>query len=481
MLRHPEHYLEKLTSDSLNAILDGSLELVERTGLLIQDAQLWEEAKSRGGEGVTFGPDFRLRIKPERALELLSLAPPRWTHLARNPEKAVEFGGPNLCVAPGYGSVFMVDSFGSRRDALFADYVRLARLSQISPVIDLCSAVLVEPSDVPIYKRPEVMTAALLINSDKPIMGAVTGADGARRSFEAAEIVLGDISGQSYILGLININSPLRLDERMGGALRVYLEKGQPVVFTPGASMGVTGPATFSGNMSQSYADLIAAAALCQIMRPGHPVIVGNGGFGGNLHTGAPGYGRPENALASIVGAQVARRLRLPYRCSAAVTSSMLPDGRAAMEHAITAAGAWAGGANLALQAAGIIDSINSMSLEQFVIDLEMWGYFERLSRPIQVDEEFLALDMIARIPINYMSEPHTLKHFRREIREPFFGKPQKLEAIREVNELARERLAVMEADDPLITPVSEETLASLKKYLIGSDSSFADFVNKHF
>ena len=481
MLRHPEYYLEKLSPANLETILKGSLWLLEKTGLLVQDEELWAEVRAKAGPGVAPGDDHRLRFKPETALELAAQAPPVWRYQARKAARALDMGSPNLHVAPGYGSVFVVDVEGRRREALFEDYIRLTRLSQASPLIDLCSAISVEPSDVPVDKRAEVMTAALLLNSDKPIMGAVTGAEGAAKSFEAAEIILGDIQGRPWLLGLINVNSPLRLDERMAGALRIYLKKGQPIIFTPGATMGVTGPATVSGNMAQSYADLIGATALCQIVRPGHPVIVGNGGFGGNLHTGNPGYGRPENALAAIIGAQMARRLSLPYRCSAAVTSAMSPDGRAALEHSVTAAGAWTGGASLALQAAGILDSINSMSFEQFVIDLEIWGYFERLSRPVEVDAEHLALDLIAEAPSSYMAAPHTMKHFRQEIYEPIFGKPQKPENIRKVNDLAVERLAALEARDPEIEPVDPAAVSELKKYLIGGDSSFADFVNKYF
>lgn len=481
MLRHPEYYLEKLSPEKLEKILDGSLWLLEKTGLLIQDEQLWAEVRDRAGDGVMPGDDHRLRLKPEKAMELTAKAPAVWRHQARKASNSIDFGGPTLCVAPGYGSVFIVDAEGRRREATFEDYIRLIRLSQASPLIDLCSGILVEPSDVPVDKRAEVMTAALLLNSDKPVMGAVTGAAGAAKCFEAAEIILGDLGNKPWLLGLININSPLRLDERMAGALRVYLKKGQPVVFTPGATMGVTGPATVSGNMAQSYADLIGAAALCQIINPGHPVIVGNGGFGGNLHTGNPGYGRPENALASIIGAQMSRRLRLPYRCSAAVTSAMSPDGRAALEHSVTAMGAWTGGANLALQAVGILDSINGMSFEQFVIDLEIWGYVERLSRPVDTDAEHLALDLIAEAPSSYMAAPHTMKHFRREIYEPVFGKPQKPETIRKVNDLAAERLAKMEAEAPEVEPVDPAAVNELKKYLIGGDQSFAGFVNNYF
>jgi trimethylamine--corrinoid protein Co-methyltransferase len=163
------------------------------------------------------------------------------------------------------------------------------------------------------------------------------------------------------------------------------------------------------------------------------------------------------------------------------VTSALTPDGRASLEHSITAAGAWAGGANLALQAAGILDSINGMNLEQFVIDLEIWSYYERLGRSIEVDEDHLALELIAQQPSSHMGTQHTMKHFRREIHEPMFGKPQKPEDIREIKEMAAEQLARIEAKPQEIEPLDSATLKELKEYLIGGDDSLKSLINQHF
>ncbi|MBN2291678.1 MAG: trimethylamine methyltransferase family protein, partial [Pirellulales bacterium] len=157
----------------------------------------------------------------------------------------------------------------------------------------------------------------------------------------------------------------------------------------------------------------------CQIIRPGTPLVLGTGGFGADLRCGESGFGRPENAIGMVAGAQLVRRVKLPYRCSAMVTGSRRIDCRSGYERMMTAMQAWQSGAHLVLQGMGILDSINSMSYEQFIIDAEIWGYIRRLARPIAVDDDNLATDLIRENDGNYLAHEHTVRHMRKSIHVP--------------------------------------------------------------
>ncbi len=76
-------------------------------------------------------------------------------------------------------------------------------------------------------------------------------------------------------------------------------------------------------------------------------------------------------------------------------------------------------GAHLCLQGAGTLDCINSMSYEQFVIDVEMWGYITRLSRPPEVSPDGLAVDLVCSTPGDYLGSEHTVAHMREELFQP--------------------------------------------------------------
>jgi trimethylamine--corrinoid protein Co-methyltransferase len=282
---------------------------------------------------------------------------------------------------------------------------------------------------VPAALRPLEITRSLVERSDKPFLGSVAGAAGARESLDLARIVFGgssgtggqgspsgDFGGRAVMLGLVNINSPLRLDERMAEALLEYARAGQAVLLTPGILMGVTAPVTAVGALAQAVAELLACTALVQAVRPGSPVVIGTGGFGSDLRTGGPGFGRPENALGTVLGAELARRIGLPFRCSGMVTGSRVPDCRSGYERMMTAMAGWTAGAHVCLQGAGTLDSINSMSYEQFAIDAELWAYLKRLAARPAVDAGTLAVDVIASLPVDYLGADHTMQHLAAEM-----------------------------------------------------------------
>jgi trimethylamine--corrinoid protein Co-methyltransferase len=329
---------------------------------------------------------------------------------------------------------------------------------------------LVEPNDITCNLRPLEITQALATFSDKPFMGSVAGAEGAKESIEIAKIVFGDISKKPVIIGLININSPLRLDSCMADAFIEYALAGQPILLTPGILMGLTAPVTIAGALVQAFAELIGCTVLTQIINKSTPVIIGLGGFGSDLRFGGTGFGRPEQALATFAGSQIARRLKIPFRCTAAVTSSRRPDCRSGYERMMTAMSAFTGGTHFCLQAAGILDSINTMNYEQFIIDIEIWSYIKRISKSIEVNNETLAMDVIGNTNSDYIYHEHTIKHMREQLHNPSLIVPESYESWlasdnKDVVSIASER--VMELlDQYTACPFDRDIEKELEKYV---------------
>ena len=85
-------------------------------------------------------------------------------------------------------------------------------------------------------------------------------------------------------------------------------------LLTPGIMMGMTAPVTVAGALVQAWAELIGTATIAQVIQPGAPLILGTGGFESDLRCGESGFGRPENVVGLVSGAQLARRMNLPYR-----------------------------------------------------------------------------------------------------------------------------------------------------------------------
>ena len=427
MILHPRSFLEHLEPADCAAVLDASYEILAKTGFIVQNEEA-SRALSEAGASVKGGGAGQgaspVTIPRPLAERLLALAPRAWSLHARNPRRTVEVGTNRLLVSPGYGSPSVVDEAGTRRDATLHDFQTFAGIAARADCIDITGGLLVEPLDVPPALRSLETTRALLAESDKPLFGSVAGREGARDSIELARMVFPDLERRPVLIGLVNINSPLRLDARMAEALVEYARAGQAVLLTPGILMGVTAPVTVAGAAAQAFAELVACVCVTQAVRPGAPVMLGTGGFGADLRSGGPGFGRPENAIGTAVGAQLARALGLPFRCSGAVTGARLPDCRSGYERMMTALAAWTSGAHLCLQGAGTLDSINSMSCSQFLIDVEIWGYIQRLAGRPSVDRESLALEVIASRPVDYLGCDHTVEHLRRELLSPLLAPP---------------------------------------------------------
>ncbi len=421
MIEHPRVYSEPLDPADVDAIVDGAMSILAGTGMLIECE---EAAACLLAAGCARSEAGRICFPEDLCRQSIERTPARWTLHAREPEYSCEVGGPRALLSPGYGSAFVADGDGRRRSATMDDFRRFARMAAEAELIDITGGLLVEPADIVPQERPVELTRALLEASGKPFFGSVAGREGAETSLRVAAVAIPDLDTRPYMLGLINVNSPLRLDARMAEAMLVYVRAGQPIILTPGILMGITAPATVAGAMVQAFAEMIGCISLAQVLEPGTPLVIGTGGFGADLRVGGSGFGTPEQALSTTITAQIARRLSIPCRCSPAVTGAFATDVRAGYESMMTALCAWQAGAHLCMQAAGILDFINAMSYEKFAIDLEIWGYIRRISTTPGIEADAMALDVIASVPHNYMAEMHTLTHFRQETYAPTLAPP---------------------------------------------------------
>ena len=214
MITHPRVYTEQLDPDQVEQILSAACLLLEQRGLNIMNQEACRLLLDSGASQDAAG---RIHFSPDLIQRALQQAPSSFTLHARNPQRSVQVGAGQMLLCPGYGSPFVAVSARERRPATMADFDRLAALAARSPLIDVTGGLLVEPGDIAGPLRPLWITRALLSGSDKPLLGSVAGEEGARHSLEMVKTVFGSLD-RPLVVGLVNINSPLRLDSAMAGA-----------------------------------------------------------------------------------------------------------------------------------------------------------------------------------------------------------------------------------------------------------------------
>jgi trimethylamine--corrinoid protein Co-methyltransferase len=429
-----------------------ALDLFRGAGLKVAD----------GGQRVFFAPEF--------VEEQIRKAPSQFTIHARDPANDVVIGGDNLVFAPVSGPPFVADLEGGRRDGTLKDQNELVRLSEVIEVMHHgCPEVACK--DLPVETRHLDILYHQIRLSAKGMIGDAWSTLRARDHIDMMAILFGGrekLLDRPVLVGIINSNSPLRYDSNMAEGLIEYAAAGQVNIITPFIMAGATSPVTLAAAVAQQNAEALAAVALAQLVRPGSPVMYGSFLTGLEMRTGAPAFGRPEAALGILSSAQMARRYRLPCRGGGVLTNSKLPDHQAGQEKMMMLWPLLLGGVHYVLHAAGWLDGGLTASFEAMVIDAEMLEMMVRFFAGVPVDDDSLALEVIAHVPAggHFLGEEHTRKHFRTEFYFPNLADTEAYETwakkgSRDAYARASERCKKLLASyrEPTLDPAIDEAL----------------------
>src|SRR4051794_19254472 len=369
----------EILSEDAMAVLDrGWRRIVTEIGIEFLLPEALEAFRAAGqqveGEKVILDPEF--------VLEQVGKAPREFDVQARNPEKSIHLGGQHMAFASVYGCPFVREG-DVRREATMDDFENLVRLSQAFPELDSPGGTICEPNDKPLDSRHLDMVYALQTLSDKPYMGSVTSGPNAEDTIAMGEILFGGreaIEATPASLSLINVNSPLRFDDRMLSALVAYAKANQATIITPFLLMGAMSPVSIPATLAQQMAEALAGIALTQLIRPGCPVVMGSFLSNTDMQSGSPSFGTPESATGLLCTGQIARRLGLPWRAGGGgLTSSQTVDAQAGYEAVMTMFPALLAGANYVMHAAGWLESGLVSSYEKFAVDVEVLRRLEAM------------------------------------------------------------------------------------------------------
>jgi trimethylamine--corrinoid protein Co-methyltransferase len=190
-----------------------------------------------------------------------------------------------------------------------------------------------------------------------------------------------------------------------------------PVALSSAPMAGSTSPMTMAGTLAQLHAEELFGITLCQLVRPGAPVLYG--GIPGRANLLDLGYlgGAVECGMMNAAIHQLAHHIKIPNYNSSGLSDSKIPDTQAGWEKAMTTLLAAMGGSNYIHHAAGMLESMLTVSYEQYVIDDEIIGMCCKVLDGIKIDDEHLALETIDEVGPGgtFITSEHTLDHMRSE------------------------------------------------------------------
>lgn len=404
---------EVISEEGLATIEANAETLLQEVGIEFRDNPLSLELFKAAGADVK---ETRVRFPKGLAKALCATVPSEYTQHARNPERSVVIGGKNTVFAPNYGSPFVHDIERGRRYGTIEDFRNFVKMAYATPFIHHSGGTVCEPVDLPVNKRHLDMVLAHMTLSDKPFMGSVTAPERAADTVAMAEILFGAdfIQSNTVCTSLINANSPLVWDGIMLGAAEVYARNNQASIITPFILSGAMSPVSIAGTLTQVLAEVWAGTAFTQLVRPGAPVIFGTFVSTLSMQSGAPTFGTPEAAMAIYGAAQLARRMKMPFRTGGSLCASKIPDAQAAYESAQTLIPTLLAGTNFVLHSAGWLEGGLSASYEKFVMDFDQLGAMHTYAKGIDLSENGQAMDAFREVGPggHFLGCQHTQSNF---------------------------------------------------------------------
>jgi trimethylamine--corrinoid protein Co-methyltransferase len=172
-----------------------------------------------------------------------------------------------------------------------------------------------------------------------------------------------------------------------------------------------------AGALAQMHAEALAGVAVAQVMTPGTRILYGAFPIAMDLRTSDITVGSVEMGMMNASAVQLARLYRLPIYASGGVTEAKRPDIQAGFEKNFSDLTVAMGHGDIIHLTAGMVDSCNSISYEQFVIDNESLGMIKRVLQGITVNDDCLAFDVIREVGHggNFITSDHTLAHMKQE------------------------------------------------------------------
>ena len=405
-----------LTRGQVEKIHQASLNILERTGVLVRDTSALEMLKQ--ADASVDGE--RVRLPPQLVEQALTTAPRCIRIYSRGGETAMVLEGRNSYFGTGSDCPSTIDpDTHQHRPSTKADVGRIAQLCDKLPNIDFCMSMGIAQDASPITSFVHQFDA-MARHTSKPLIYTANDAEDMDDILALAEII---VDGGSRELEdrprYIHYNEPISpLHHSPNGLAKLLFCAAHkiPIIYIGSPMMGASAPATVAGCLALANAEALSGLVIHQMKSPGAPFVFGADATVMDMRTAIFAYGAPELQIMNIAIADLAHYYHLPFFCIAGATDSKVLDAQAGVEMSASLLVSALNGCNL-IHDVGYLESGLCCSIESVVMADEVIGMVKRYCRGFDINEETLALDTINDVgpQKDYLTHPNTVEHFRKE------------------------------------------------------------------
>lgn len=406
--------LEVLSKVELEKIHQRSLDILEKTGIVVQDHEC-RQILAKAGAKIDNGSD-RVHLPSEMVKEYLALAPSDF-ELHRTDGKTIQVD--SQCRA--YGSLvidpWIIDySTQKPRRPILNDIIRHTRLGDALPMVDFLYRMDMPPDDVPPQTAYVKTLEAFTTNTTKHILAAPASIESMQNWLEVTEILANDksLSEKPLVTFSTPVTTPLVFDNVNAYIMKTAIQKGLPIAAQTEPIAGTTAPLSFAGGLLMANCENVFLVVMTQLLKAGTPIFYSAGNCMTDMSTGRVLFYNPDKMLWKIATSQMADFYNLPLEGESAGTLVGRYDVQCGIEYALLMLPTLTCGHGI-FNGLGSCYNACGMSAEMIMIQADLIQLLERISAGIDTNDEMLGLDSIASVGPggNFLTDPLTIKMLR--------------------------------------------------------------------
>ena len=391
--------LQVLSEDELSQVHERTLKILAQTGVRVDTARGRQILKEAGA--LVDENSHIVRFHRNQVEEALRLAPKKFTLGARRPgwDLHLNTGECNLLL-DGEGTSVLDRKNGKHRDSTFHDWLEATRLADALDDIGIYWRIVQTTDKGDTVGDYVDYLVTLLRNFSKHIQDPIYTKEQAPWFLEVLQTVFGskDTIRQKHPVSYVLCpQSPLVIEEIYTDAYLELVGWNIPVAVMPMPLMGATAPASLISTVILANCEVLATLCLVQAAETGVPFIYAPVSALMDPRSGMLKSDAIESGVLGAATIEMGRYYGLPVETSGSGTGQFVPNIQSSYERALSALLSMLSWPDI-LVGAGLLGSAMVLSLEQMLIDTEIFRMCKQAHRGIVSGDEKWLADVIDRV-----------------------------------------------------------------------------------
>jgi trimethylamine--corrinoid protein Co-methyltransferase len=412
--------LNILSDQLVNQIIEEGFVLLMDPGIQVKNDEALSLLADAGAQ-----VDFETKIAkiPEKiARKALESRPTEFNLYNLDGDKVIHYGADDVHFTPGSGGITILDRETQRqRQPLTEDFVDYVKVVEMLPQVDAQSTAFIS-TDVP-EEIGDLYRLYLALNfMRKPI---VTGAFEKETWWTMKDMLVAVVGSEKALaekpIAVFDVcpSPPLKWSDITCQNLIDCAKNDIPAQLISMPMTGANAPVTLAGAVVQHTAECLSGVVISQLANPGAPIVWGGSPATFDMRKGTTPMGAVGTWMINCAYVQVGKELGMPTHSYLGMTDAKIVDAQCGLESSSAFFPALVG-ANM-ISGPGMLDYESCVSAEKLVVDAEILGMAQRMIAGIDGRQTPIALDLIQELGHsgNFLSHPHTLKWFRKELHVP--------------------------------------------------------------